>query len=130
VPAEATQKGLQRKKPALRPENSIQEDKIICLECGAEFKQLTNKHLVSHGMDQKGYKKKYGFKMGTKLTSKSLVEIRQKVAEKIGLSEKLKKYHEARRQEKAEAKRPPESDGPGAQRAKRVKSLFAPKKVE
>jgi len=37
----------------LTPENSIQNDKVICLECGKEMRQLTSKHLVSHGMDQK-----------------------------------------------------------------------------
>ena len=49
---------------ALMPENSIQEDKVICLECGAEMRQLTQKHLVAHGMDQKDYKRKYGFRCG------------------------------------------------------------------
>ena len=47
----------------LSPANSIQNDKVICLECGAEMRQLTSKHLVSHGMDQKEYRKKYGFSM-------------------------------------------------------------------
>ena len=32
---------------ALTPEDSIQNDKVICLECGAEMKQLTQKHLAS-----------------------------------------------------------------------------------
>ena len=45
----------------LSPADSIQNDKVICLECGAEMKQLTSKHLVSHGMNPKEYKKKYGF---------------------------------------------------------------------
>ena len=40
-------------KPALSPANSIQNDKVICLECGAEIRQLSSKHLVSHGMNQK-----------------------------------------------------------------------------
>ena len=31
---------------ALTPEDSIQENKVICLECGAEMRQLTHKHLV------------------------------------------------------------------------------------
>src|SRR5208337_4799535 len=28
-------------KPMLTPQDSIKNDKVICLECGAEFKQLT-----------------------------------------------------------------------------------------
>ena len=43
----------------LSPANSIQNDKAICLECGAEMKQLTSRHLISHGMSQKEYRKKY-----------------------------------------------------------------------
>ncbi len=87
----------------MAPENSIQDDKVICLECGAEFKQLTQKHLVSHGMDQREYRKKYGFSMQTPLAAKSLIQARQKTAKEKGLPEKLKQYQETRRQAKAEA---------------------------
>ena len=101
--AEAIQEGLREEKPALTPENSIQDDKVICLECGAEMKQLTQKHLVTHGMSQKEYKKKYGFTMQTPLAAKSLTKARIKAAKKRGLPENLRKAMEARRQEKAKA---------------------------
>ena len=115
-------------KPVLRPADSIQNDKVICLECGAEMRQLTQKHLVFHGMNQKEYRQKYGFTMGTPLAAKSLTKARSKAAKKRGLPEKLQKYIEARRQAKVKAKTPPELSGPGDQRAKRVKRLFSPKK--
>src|SRR5208283_3951507 len=102
----------------LSPANSIQNDKVICLECGAEMRQLTSKHLVSHGMNQKEYRKKYGFTMRTPLAAKSLTKARSKAAKKRGLPEKLQKYIEARRQAKVKAKTPPELSGPGDQRAK------------
>ena len=86
---------------ALTPEDSIQNDKVICLECGAEMRQLTSKHLVSHGMNQKEYRKKYGFTMRTPLAAKSLSKARSKAAKKRGLPEKLKASIEARRQKKA-----------------------------
>ena len=66
------------------PENSIQNDKVICLECGAEMKQLTQKHLSSHGIGSKEYKKKYGFAMRTPLAAKSLTKARSKAAKKRG----------------------------------------------
>ncbi len=91
---------------ALTPADSIQNDKIICLECGAEMKQLTQKHLVDHGMNQKEYRKKYGFTMKTALSAKSVTKARSKAAKKRGLPENLKKYTEARRQEKAKATAP------------------------
>jgi predicted transcriptional regulator len=87
----------------LSPADSIQKDKVICLECGAEMKWLTSKHLVSHGMNQKEYRQKYGFTMRTPLAAKSLTKARSKAAKKRGLPEKLKKYMEARRQKKAAA---------------------------
>ena len=117
---------------ALTPENSIQNDKVICLECGAEMKQLTKLHLVSHGMTAKEYKKKYGFTMRTPLAAKSLTKARSKAAKKRGIPENLKKYMEARSRSKAEVKEPaiPETTGPGAKRAKEVKRRFSPKKME
>ena len=90
----------------LSPANSIQNDKVICLECGAECRQLTSRHLVSHGMSQKEYRKKYGFPMRTPLAANSLTKARSKAAKKRGLPEKLKQAIEARRQAKAKASKP------------------------
>ncbi len=100
---EAIQERLQREKPALTPENSIQNDKVICLECGAEMRWLTQKHLMAHGMSQKEYKKKYGFTMRTPLAAKSLTKAWANAAKKRGLPENLVKAIEAKRQEKAKA---------------------------
>jgi predicted transcriptional regulator len=90
-------------KPVLSPANSLQNDKVICLECGKEMRQLSTKHLVFHGMNQKEYRKKYGFAKGIPLAAKSLIKARSKAAKKRGLPENLKKAMEARRQEKAKA---------------------------
>ena len=113
----------------LTPQNSIQNDKVICLECGKEMIQLTVRHLSSHGMSQKEYRRKYGFTMRTPLSAKSLTKARSKAAKKRGLPEKLQKFMEARKQAKAEAKTPSETSGPGAQRVKKVRQAFSPKKM-
>jgi len=84
-------------------QDSIQQDKILCLECNAEMKQLTARHLASHGLTPKGYRKKYGFSMKTPLSAKSVTKARIKAAKKRGLPEKLVQYLEAKRQQKAEA---------------------------
>jgi len=114
---------------ALKPQDSIQNDKVICLECGAEMKWLTQKHLVAHGMTQKEYRKKYGFTMATPLAAKALTKARSKAAKKRGLPEKLQRYVEARRQAKVRAKKPSESSRPVTERAKRVRKRFSPKTV-
>jgi len=118
--AEAAQEAVPEEKPPLTPENSIRNDKVICLECGAEMRQLTSKHLVSHGINQVEYRKKYGFSMRTPLAAKALIKARSKAAKKRGLSEKLQKYIEARRQAKAEAKTPPEASNPAAGQTRKV----------
>jgi predicted transcriptional regulator len=88
---------------ALTSKNSILENKVICIECGAAMKQLTSKHLVSHGMNQKEYRKKYGFSMKIPLAAKSLTKSRSKAAKKRGLPENLLKAIEAKRQSKVRA---------------------------
>jgi predicted transcriptional regulator len=88
---------------AIAPQDSIQDEKVTCLECGAEMRQLSKAHLVFHGMTAKEYKKKYGFTMRTPLSAKSLTKARSKAAKRRGLPDKLQEYIEARRQKKAAA---------------------------
>ena len=100
--------GIPESAPAqvLTPENSIQNDKVICLECGAEMRQITKKHLISHGMDLREYKRKHGFTMKTPLSAKSVTKARIKAAKKRGLPQELRNYIEARRAAKAETSKP------------------------
>ena len=82
---------------------SIQEDKVICLECGAEMRQLTGRHLNSHGLSSREYKTKYGFLQSQSLSAKALSRARSKAAKKRGLPEKLLQLQEQRKQKKMEA---------------------------
>lgn len=83
-------------KPAMSPEKSIQRNKVICLECGQAFKMLSPKHLKSHDLTPKEYRKKHGFSMRQPLCAKSLSERRSKSGKKRGLPENLKKAIAAR----------------------------------
>jgi predicted transcriptional regulator len=105
----------------MSPEQSIQNDRVICLECGAEMRQLTQKHLSAHGLSPKEYKKKYGFSMRTPLSAKSLTKARSKAAKKRGLPENLRKAIEARRQAKAQATSAPPSSVPATEQGKKVR---------
>lgn len=82
------------------PRDSIQENKIVCLECCTEMRQLTAKHLAAHGLTPKEYKKKWGFAMKQPLSAKALTRARSKAAKKRGLPEKLLNYLESRKQAK------------------------------
>ena len=87
-------------KPVLEPKRSIQKNKIICLECGQEFKMLSPKHLKSHGLTSKEYRKKYGFGARQPLCAKSLSERRSKSGKERGLPENLRKAIAARTKKK------------------------------
>lgn len=85
------------------PRESIQDDKIICLECGTEMRQLTTKHLSSHDLTPREYKQKWGFSLKQPLSAKSLTKARSKAAKKRGLPANLVKFLEERKQKKAQA---------------------------
>jgi predicted transcriptional regulator len=93
------------------------------------MRQLTTKHLVSHSLSQKEYKKKYGFTMSTPLAAKSLTKALSKAAKNRGLPENLVKAMEAKRQAKVAKTAMPEQSGPGNQRVKKVRQRFSPKKT-
>lgn len=84
------------------PKDSIKADKIICLECGAEMRQLTARHLREHGLSLREYRKKYGFPLKQALSARSLTKQRSKLAKKRGLPENLRKYIDAKKSRKVE----------------------------
>ncbi len=77
--------------PAMSADKSIQKNKIVCLECGQEFKMLSPKHLRSHELTGKEYRKKYGFSMRQPLCAKALSDRRKKAGKERGLPENLRK---------------------------------------
>jgi predicted transcriptional regulator len=85
------------------PKSSIQKDKVICLECSAEMRQLTVNHLSSHGLTMREYKTKWGFPQRQSLSAISLSKARSKASKKRGLPEKLLQFQEKKRQEKMDA---------------------------
>lgn len=76
---------------SISPEKSIQKNKIICIECGQEFKMLSPKHLKSHGLTGREYRQKHGFSLRQPLCAKSLSDRRKKAGQKRGLPDNLRK---------------------------------------
>jgi predicted transcriptional regulator len=85
APQEAGQKA------AISPEKSIQKNKIVCMECGQEFRLLSPKHLRSHGLTGREYREKYGFSLRQPLCARSLSERRKKAGKERGLPDNLRK---------------------------------------
>ncbi len=77
--------------PDISPAKSIQKNKIVCLECGQEFRMLSPKHLKSHDLTGREYRAKHGFSLRQPLCAKSLSERRKKAGKARGLPDNLKK---------------------------------------
>lgn len=92
-------------KPAIAPEKSILKNKIICLECGEDFKSLSFKHLGSHNLTRREYRVKYGFSLRQPLCAKSITEKRKKAGKERGIPEALKKSIAARKKTTAAKKK-------------------------
>ena len=90
------------KETDIDPKKSIKKNKIVCLECGQEFKVLTSKHLASHGLDAKSYRAKYGFRKSQPLCAKVVSERHSEVSKARGIPEKMREYLQARSAKKAE----------------------------
>jgi predicted transcriptional regulator len=108
----------------MEPKDSIQDNEVICLECGLAMVQLTNRHLKHHGLNLKEYRKKWGFPAKQSLSSKHLSKVRSKLAKKRGLPENLIKAREAKRLEREKAQSEsiqPSPVKPGTEEKKRVR---------
>jgi len=88
---------------ALSPEKSLQKNKVICLECGQEFKMLSPKHLKSHGLTSREYRVKHGFSLRQPLCAKSLSDKRKKAGKARGLPDNLRKAIAQRKKRKTKA---------------------------
>ncbi|MDD2466836.1 MAG: MucR family transcriptional regulator [Desulfobulbus sp.] len=86
------------------PKKSIQRNKVVCLECGQEFKTLSPKHLRAHGLTGKEYRKKYGFSAKQPLCAKALSEKRSIAGKERGIPDNLKKAIVARTKKQNPAK--------------------------
>lgn len=76
--------------PAIDPKRSIRKNDIVCLECGQSFKMLT-KHLKSHGMTAREYRKKHGFASRQSLCAKALSDERSAASKERGIHPNLRK---------------------------------------
>lgn len=108
---------------AMKPEKSIQKHKITCLECGKEFQMISAKHLESHSLTGREYRKKWGFSLRQPLCAKVLSERRKKASKDRGLPANLIKFQEQRKKKSAAA------SGKGAAPRKAKAKSAAPRKT-
>ena len=80
------------------PGQSLQKDHVMCLECGKEFRLLSNRHLTLHGLAPREYKRKWGLPLGTALSARTLTARRRKLAKQLGMGKALAEWRSARKQ--------------------------------
>jgi predicted transcriptional regulator len=79
---------------------SITKHTVMCLKCGASFKQLSVRHLKEHGLDGKAYRIKHGIPRTQALAAKETTSRRKEIVQRTRLWEKAPTFLKA--QEKAQ----------------------------
>ena len=72
------------------PRQAVGEDGIVCLLCGAAFRQLTNTHLLAHGLSSVEYKRRFGYNLGRPLMCHALRRFYAERARAVGLADKIR----------------------------------------
>ena len=68
------------------PRLAVQEDCIVCLICGARFRQLTNTHLRAHGTGVAEYRARFGYNRRRALMCRALRRLYMERAVRAGLA--------------------------------------------
>jgi predicted transcriptional regulator len=99
---------------------SITKHTVTCLACGANFKQLSVRHLRAHGLDARSYRGKYGIPPRQPLSARAVTALRKQIVQQSRPWEKAPTYLKA--QEKvaqATAEQTRQAPRKGASRAKK-----------
>ncbi len=76
-------------KPAIPLNAAFGAEQVFCMECGKGFTTLKKHIAVSHNLSPKDYRKKFKIPAKTPLVAKNYSEAKKKIAQKLGLAEKL-----------------------------------------
>jgi len=93
---------------------SITKHTVMCLACGASFKQLSVRHLRAHGLDARSYRVKYGMPPRQPLSARAVTALRKQIVQRSRPWEKAPTYlkaHEQVAQAVAEQTRPAPKKG-------------------
>jgi hypothetical protein len=73
------------------PRRAIQDDAIVCLVCGGDFRQLTNTHLGLHGLTPETYRRKFGYNLRRPLMCGVLKRLYAQRAIRVGLAAAIRR---------------------------------------
>lgn len=92
---EAQQESSKSKNIPANWKQSIKKYSIVCMVCGAAFKQLSVRHLKEHGLDARSYRVKFGIPRIQPLSSKETTTMRKKIVQRSRPWEKAPTYIKA-----------------------------------
>jgi predicted transcriptional regulator len=72
------------------PRRAVEEEQIVCLICGARFRQLTNTHLRGHALSAIEYKQRFGYNRGRPLMCRALSRLYAERAVLSGLASHIR----------------------------------------
>jgi predicted transcriptional regulator len=74
---------------------SIKKHEIVCMVCGAPFKQLSVKHLKDHGLDARSYRLQFSIPRTQPLSAKETTAMRKEIVQQSRPWEKAPTYRKA-----------------------------------
>ena len=92
---------------------SITKRAISCLECGQTFKQISRRHLMTHGLVGQSYRVKYGIPRTQALSAQEITARRQQIAQTTRPWEKAPRFIQAQARD-GKATSEPEAQAPRA----------------
>lgn len=82
---------VEKQKPAVAVRKSVQDDQIICLECGGAFKSLKRHLMTHHSLGPEEYREKWDLPVDYPMVAPAYAEARSRLAKEMGLGQRRKR---------------------------------------
>ena len=81
---------VEKQKPAVSVRKSVQDDQIICLECGGSFKSHKRHLTTHHSISPEEYRDKWDLPVDYPMVAPAYAEARSRLAKEMGLGQRRK----------------------------------------
>lgn len=82
---------VEKPKPAVAVRKSVQDDQIICLECGGAFKSLKRHLMTHHSLAPEEYREKWDLPADYPMVAPAYAEARSRLAKEMGLGQRRRR---------------------------------------
>lgn len=81
----------EKPKPAVSVRKSVQDDHLVCLECGGSFKSLKRHLMTHHSLGPDEYREKWDLQSDYPMVAPAYAEARSRLAKEMGLGQRRKR---------------------------------------